>query len=515
MCPQEQSSATRTATPPLGLGPLSSGAAMDTVAMTKNTSCSSGQGLQGPHRRPAVEGESRPLARSASRTIAASSLSAPPSVPGTSDALVEFMLPTLQVPTGLCNAGVGIDELQSLQGPHGSTLEANILALTGGMPPLIQTRRLSTATNKPCRRWRWQPFTNSARNDQLTLYHWSADSDASDSLFAAQGVKPPIMTYTDEEYESFLQDPSWTKEETDQLFALCVEFELRFFVIADRFEYVISRSIEDMKDRYYSVSRTLVLARHGAQDAQSKLLSSKFSYDKPREVERKRLLEKLFSRTPAQIQEEEIIMLELKRRSLNEGRWFKDRESILRSLMNNELPVQQASSTPLPPSVTDTKKKRRSIRGDEALISTPTSVDAVKNIRRDRAVEESPLRKEKVPSGVHLRSTRYTTIKVSLQAKVTAMLAEYGISVFPSMPTSAVCAKFEDIRQAIVSMIEGKRLLDRIEHEHKVTLIRKTTLKDGLEGNVKPAVAAPPLFPQKRPLMSPPTLLRDNKRPRN
>ncbi|KAH9274156.1 hypothetical protein BASA83_003460 [Batrachochytrium salamandrivorans] len=481
MCPQEQSSATRTATPPLGLGPLSSGAAMDTVAMTKNTSCSSGQGLQGPHRRPAVEGESRPLARSASRTIAASSLSAPPSVPGTSDALVEFMLPTLQVPTGLCNAGVGIDELQSLQGPHGSTLEANILALTGGMPPLIQTRRLSTATNKPCRRWRWQPFTNSARNDQLTLYHWSADSDASDSLFAAQGVKPPIMTYTDEEYESFLQDPSWTKEETDQLFALCVEFELRFFVIADRFEYVISRSIEDMKDRYYSVSRTLVLARHGAQDAQSKLLSSKFSYDKPREVERKRLLEKLFSRTPAQIQEEEIIMLELKRRSLNE----------------------------------DTKKKRRSIRGDEALISTPTSVDAVKNIRRDRAVEESPLRKEKVPSGVHLRSTRYTTIKVSLQAKVTAMLAEYGISVFPSMPTSAVCAKFEDIRQAIVSMIEGKRLLDRIEHEHKVTLIRKTTLKDGLEGNVKPAVAAPPLFPQKRPLMSPPTLLRDNKRPRN
>lgn len=42
----------------------------------------------------------------------------------------------------------------------------------------------------------------------------------------------------------------WTKEETDQLFDLCERFDLRFIVIADRFPS--SRSVEELKDRYYS-----------------------------------------------------------------------------------------------------------------------------------------------------------------------------------------------------------------------------------------------------------------------
>lgn len=42
----------------------------------------------------------------------------------------------------------------------------------------------------------------------------------------------------------------WTKEETDQLFDLCQQFDLRFVVIADRFPS--SRTVEELKDRYYS-----------------------------------------------------------------------------------------------------------------------------------------------------------------------------------------------------------------------------------------------------------------------
>lgn len=42
----------------------------------------------------------------------------------------------------------------------------------------------------------------------------------------------------------------WTKEETDQLFDLCERFDLRFIVIADRFPS--SRTVEELKDRYYS-----------------------------------------------------------------------------------------------------------------------------------------------------------------------------------------------------------------------------------------------------------------------
>ena len=42
----------------------------------------------------------------------------------------------------------------------------------------------------------------------------------------------------------------WSKEETDQLFDLCEQFDLRFIVIADRFNP--PRSIEELKSRYYS-----------------------------------------------------------------------------------------------------------------------------------------------------------------------------------------------------------------------------------------------------------------------
>jgi DNA methyltransferase 1-associated protein 1 len=48
----------------------------------------------------------------------------------------------------------------------------------------------------------------------------------------------------------------WTKEETDQLFDLCERFDLRFVVIADRF--TSSRSVEELKDRYYNGISTLI-----------------------------------------------------------------------------------------------------------------------------------------------------------------------------------------------------------------------------------------------------------------
>ncbi|KAJ8324672.1 hypothetical protein BDV3_004909 [Batrachochytrium dendrobatidis] len=454
-------------------------------------------------------------------------------IASTQDNPIEFILPTLQLINSSEQTGSDIKGSQYVHDYSESTINANILAITGGIPPLIQSRKVSTTNRNPAKRWQWQPFTHSARLDNFKLYHWSSDPKATDSMFASQSVKASIMTYTDEEYESYLQDPSWTREETDQLFLLCKEFELRFFVIADRFETNTVRTIEDMKDRYYSVSRTLVLVRYGAQDAQAKLMSAKFGYDKPREVERKRLLAKLLSRTSAQIQEEEIIMLELKRRALNEDRWVKDREAILRSLMNNELPNEQIASTPHSVSSVEIKKKRRSVRGDETPISS--TADAFKNSRKDRTIDDSLLRKEKIPAGVHLRSSRFPPIKASLQAKVSTMMIECGAGILPSMPTTAVCAKFEAIRQTIVALIEGKKMLDRLEHEYKVTLIRRTTLKDGIEGGVKPApsitavtsavnhgtalhatlAAQTPVSTQKRPSMTPPSQLRDTKRPRH
>lgn len=63
----------------------------------------------------------------------------------------------------------------------------------------------------------------------------------------------------------------WTKQETDYLFGLCQRYDVRFVVIADRYDYPYAvRSIEvsylnvilqDIKDRYFSVTRRILRLR--------------------------------------------------------------------------------------------------------------------------------------------------------------------------------------------------------------------------------------------------------------
>ena len=46
-----------------------------------------------------------------------------------------------------------------------------------------------------------------------------------------------MIKYTDAEYGLHLNnDESWTKAETDYLFELCKRYDLRFFIIHDRWD---------------------------------------------------------------------------------------------------------------------------------------------------------------------------------------------------------------------------------------------------------------------------------------
>jgi DNA methyltransferase 1-associated protein 1 len=81
-------------------------------------------------------------------------------------------------------------------------------------------------------------------------------------------TKVDIVSYTDEEYEQYLQDPDWTREETDYLWSLCSDFDLRWIVIVDRYEWKetegqerTERTMEDLKDRYFSGVQKLLVGR--------------------------------------------------------------------------------------------------------------------------------------------------------------------------------------------------------------------------------------------------------------
>lgn len=59
---------------------------------------------------------------------------------------------------------------------------------------------------------------------------------------------------------------------------------------------------------------------------------SSLQYDGEREKERKEYVEQLFSRSPAQIVEEEAMYVEAKRMQANEKTWRTEREALIRTL---------------------------------------------------------------------------------------------------------------------------------------------------------------------------------------
>ena len=97
--------------------------------------------------------------------------------------------------------------------------------------------------------WDWFKFDNPARNDEFKLCHWVKVKEQNEPYqFARFNRKLEVISYTDEEYKKAVDSVNstssnvlqqwcdWTKLETDVLFDLCERFQLRFIVIADRFQ---------------------------------------------------------------------------------------------------------------------------------------------------------------------------------------------------------------------------------------------------------------------------------------
>ncbi|KAJ3214184.1 swr complex subunit [Dinochytrium kinnereticum] len=338
--------------------------------------------------------------------------------------------------------------------PEGITRE--LFALTGGLPPLtfsvVPNAALKPKINfgsdgkevveEPVQ-WKWLPFKNPARTDELELSHWIRYSDAS-------------------------TDPDWTFEETRYLLELCKLYDLRFIVISDRFEFESkSRSIEDLKDRYYTVTKKIHSVRNDPIDSET----AQYSFNKEREIERKKNLEILYSRTPEIQKEEELLYTELRRREQNEKKWAIERERILRLFSNHELssPINLASSH------AGSVKKTKKI-GSKADEGGNTS-DAVPNpLRKDRKssmkllddAADSSLKREKIPPGVYLRTSRLFAPKQSMQVKVKEIMDEYGLPTVPTLPTALVCDRFDTLRMNILNMLELKKVVDRQEYELRV-----------------------------------------------
>ncbi|KAF8476508.1 hypothetical protein JB92DRAFT_2769952 [Gautieria morchelliformis] len=388
-------------------------------------------------------------------------------------------VPKAQKPDGISR------ELYSLIGHHAPSLAA----VQRAKPKLKQKPDLGRGKV----RWCWRPFSNGAREDGLRLGHWEKvkDEQPAEYPFARYSTASNVYSYTQEEYSNLLEGTAahehWTKEETDYLFMLAKEYDTRFYVIMDRFDFPggPTRTLEDLKARYYSVCRKLIRNRPwtGDESAKNSLLHS-YEFDKEREKTRKMYVASLFARTPEQIAEEEGLYIEIKRLEQTERRFAKEREELMRTVAGIEsgLNVHQPDEEAFSGLFIDPRPKTK--RGDGMDEESPTSAgpssgparkvvsakqaaeDALHCITRGETVSSTAPSTKTAHVPAHLRSTKLPTPKASIAPKVTTLLGELGISPMRLvMPTKDNIQYLEGLLDAAGVLIDTKKSVDRINQE--------------------------------------------------
>ncbi|KAF0451023.1 SWR1-complex protein 4 [Gigaspora margarita] len=374
-----------------------------------------------------------------------------------------------------------------------------LFQLIGGPPPIAFVKPAFKAKpnlRKKAVHWEWQSFTNQGRgeDDQLTLHHWvkctpTSESEDSGYWFAEYNKKIDILKYDDEEYEKYLTDKDWTKEETDYLFKLCDNYDLRFTVIHDRYEYK-ERSMEDLKDRYYSVCKKLLQVRPPEGSDKGALIAMN-TYDKAKEEKRKKHMCALYLRSPEEIKEEEALLEEYERIEQNEKKFAKERENLLKLLSFQELAQPKRKKSLLSGPTTPTMEVGNSNFHTSTEIpkkNRRTSASSVGSAVIEAEVHNAPItaRKEKFPQGVVVRSSKIPLPKQTMILKVQKTLQEFGLGIDminyicgprPSIPTETVCARWVDLQKAIQTLLDVKKAVEKADHELKAKKVLLQKIK--------------------------------------
>ncbi|KAK2801862.1 swr complex subunit [Onygenales sp. PD_10] len=325
--------------------------------------------------------------------------------------------------------------------PEGITRE--LFALLGERAPPIALNenkykgRRKWMSKLKVRPWEMAPFENAARSDGLVLRHWqrkrapvneSAPSEAAHGeegkepghqekkpedvyAFAKYNVKAQLpKRYTDEQYNRFLKSHAWSREETDYLMDLAQEYDLRWVIIADRYDYPPSqpssngngdstalvpanqrRTMEELKARYYTVAANMLALEHPPSEmseAEFDLHEKMTKYDPEQERARKELANLQLNRSKDEVAEETLLLEELKRIVGNEKNFIEERKELYARL---EAPISSSNTTMYQTSQglaqllssllhADKSKKRRPLIGPETGTSSPASQPSAQNL---------------------------------------------------------------------------------------------------------------------------------------
>ncbi|KAI2511838.1 SANT/Myb-like domain of DAMP1 [Fragilaria crotonensis] len=409
------------------------------------------------------------------------------------------------------------------------------------LPPMVPTFVVKVgakmiASDKKCRKWEWAPFTTSARNDKHEFRHWvRAGVEYLDYPYARFDIHLDPVQYTDDEYQKYLHDDTWTKSDTDKLMDMARIFELRWAVIYDRWcgtftEGANHRKIEDLQHRYYSVAATLSQARitkeaaaevsallsvpnadtsepHLLETAAARAIataepqhqpfipntgtgtSNKMVFDLAKERERRAYLEQIWNRTKAEEEEEVALRKELK---MIEQQLRKLKKSGGHILVGPQQGSQH-QSRPVSPMPMPTSVEGVALL-DKAFSSTaPTPMAETPYLQSGRLAPPAT----GGPLGINK-----TTLK-----RMETVLEELKIAKRLLVPTKRICDVYDSVRKDVLTLLTLQKVLLQKEGQLHSKRLRLATL--GGSGHAMDEEALMGITPAPAP--APPPVARANK----
>lgn len=455
------------------------------------------------------------------------------------------------------------------------------------VPETAVFKKRRFASRKPAQKWELRPFQNSAREDDggLVLRHWrrkeapttvadgesseqpqdaaetapdaaSASPSLEDSSFARFNVHVQVPQYSDDQYSKNLTHEDWTKDETDYLMGLVKDFDLRWPIIWDRYDYTPEaingeasadgdeskaiipvpkpRTMEDLKKRYYDIAAKMMALQTPVQymtKEEFALHETMANFNPNQEKLRKDFAVNALSRTKEEANEEESLLVEIKRIMARSATFNEERRELynrldyphtdqdinsfkssngLQTLLQNLMAADKSKkrkslmggegvspSQPGQQAAPDASTRRESIAAappghrdsiGSSVAQTPTADKSGNNKKGGASQERRKLSEaekyvygvtyhDRLPPGPAFRYERinklFTSKSGQQQIRMTNVLNELDVPGRLAMPTAAVTAQFEQLLGAINGLIDARKITDKVDAEIKLENAKK------------------------------------------
>ncbi|OLN82223.1 SWR1-complex protein 4 [Colletotrichum chlorophyti] len=476
------------------------------------------------------------------------------------------------------------------------------------VPQVSIFKKRRFGNRKPASKWELKPFTNSARGDSgaLVLKHWKrkttgpedgaaaqgdtemkdADGESTaakpeDSMFAKFNVEVDVPQYSDDQYRTNLQSDDWTKTETDYLLELVRDFDLRWPIIWDRYDYLPEaingeasadgdeskaiipvpkpRTMEDLKARYYEVAAKMMAVQKPVQymtQPEYTLHELMANFNPNQEKLRKDFANNALTRSKEEAKEEESLLLEIKRILARSDRFNEERrelynrldyphtdqdisafkssaglQTLLQNLMNADkskkrkslmatdgtspsTPAGQQPATAASAVASDNANRRESIAAAAAaapsekpqkeppssVAQTPTAATGGKKGQQQqerRKLTEAEMyvygvsHHDRLSSGPTFRYEKINKLfshkSNQQQMRIMNTMNELDIPPRLIMPTAAVTAQYELLLGSVNSLLDAKKVTDKIDAEIRVEQAKKDAREQAKKTEADPA----------------------------